>query len=502
MEDNLIVTDKTKIVIYGAGEVGNICYKRLQESGYCVVAAIDKNQCGRQAINGIFTYKIEEFPKAFKQMNELVVVICLADGLAHRDVADILYQMGFQYIIFLPLDYCINDSEKIQLMRIYNKVLEGINDHAKVIIKNYSNFYLKDIGVSNSILLTTKGHYTVWLGMELLFTESLELWEGDKTKIHGKDEFKDKSIANDDPNEMLFHFFDLRTGDYERYFSSYKGEKTDEQKRSELEKREKLYRLFKQEHNKGMSFFIESAPHVVWNPRNYFNLVGGHHRTMYLLSEGHTVFPVVVSKRDFIKWCNTAVYKDFVAYIKCHHIERLYAPLPHPGMLNFPVKCEAFGETKLKVIMHFMAHLKINDMRILDCSGGQAYYARNMERIGVKEAIYIDDSRENIELTMLMNDLLYRNNVDAKCIRIEELPFDVIYDVVFALDKFEGQIFDSECMILKILERITKKYLFWEFSIDSEQEYILKNSSFSDFRLLHREYRAGKYWNMGVFYKD
>lgn len=502
MEDNLIVTDKTRFVIYGAGEVGNICCKRLRENGYCVAAAIDKNRCGGQIIDGIYTYKIEDFPNNFAQIDELTVVICLADGLAHRSVADTLYKIGFQYIIFLPLDYCINDLEKAQLTRTYNKVLDGISDRIQIIIKNYKNYYLKDMDVSNCILNTEKEQYTVWLGMELLFTESLKLWEGDKTKIHGRDEIKDKNIANDDPHEMLFRYFDLGTEDYERYFSSYKGEKTDEQKRKELEKREKLYRLFKQEHNKGMRFFIESAPRVVWNPRNYFNLVGGHHRTMYLLSERHTVFPVIVSKKDFIKWCNTVVYNEFIVYIRTHHIERLYAPLPHPGMLNFPVECENFGETKLKCIMRFLAHENISSMEILDCSRGQGYYARNMERIGVRKAVYVDADLINVELACLMNELLYRDQVLVRHLEIKDLSVDETYDMVFALDQFHGNPKCCESEEWKVLEKITRKYLILEFCSDEEQKDIIAHSSFERFMLLHREYRAGKIWETGIFYRN
>ncbi len=501
-EDNLLVTDKTQFVIYGAGEVGSNCYKRLRENGFCVVAAIDRNQCGGQIMDGIYTYKIEDFPKAFELMDGLAAVICLADGLAHRNVADVLYQMGFQYIIFLPMDDCINDLEKTRLTQIYNKVLSGIKDGSRIVIKNYRNYYQKDMDVGNSILDISEGYYTVWLGMELLFTESLKLWEGDKTKIHGKDEIKDKSIANDDPHEMLFHYFDLGANDYERYFTSYKGEKTDEQKRNELEKREKLYRLFKREHNKGMRFFIEGAPHVVWNPRNYFNLVGGHHRTMYLLSEGHTVFPVVVSQKDFQKWCHDEIYEKLTTYIRTHQIEYLYAPLPHPGMLNFPVECESFGETKLKCIMRFLAQENASDMDVLDCSRGQGYYARNMERIGAGKVVYADADLINVELAILMNQLLYRDRILVRHMEIKEFPHDETYDIVFVLDRLQENPNCYENDEWRILERITRKYLVLEFCRDETEKSLTEHSRFDGFRLLHREYRAGRIWKTGIFYRE
>lgn len=499
LKDNLIVTDQTQFVIYGAGEVGNNCYRRLRRNGYCVVAAIDKNQSGGQIIDGIYTYKIEECSKAFEQINELVVIICLADGLLHKDVADILYQMGFQYIIFLPLDCCINAAEKTRLTRIYNRVVDGINDCDNVTIKNYGNYYSKNLDVNSSILCAEKEHYTVWLGMEMLFTESLKLWKGDKTKIHDKEELKDKSIISENPYEMLFQYFDLRTEDYEHYFSAFIDEKTDKQKEKELAKRERLYRLFKQEHNMGMRFFIEGAPHVIWNPRNYFNLVGGHHRTMYLLSEGHTVFPVVVSKNDFIKWCNMAVYNELIDCMKKYSIERLYAPLPHPGMLNFPVECDAFGETKLKAVIRFLAHIEINDMRVLDCSGGQAYYARNMERIGVKEAVYIDDSRQNIELALLMNRLLYREGVIVKQGSIDELLSDAKYDVVFAMDHYSEKLMCLENKVLFFLKKVTKKYLIVELKNEKELTFLLSQGGLKKTAILHKEYRNGKVWSTYVF---
>ena len=500
MEDNLIVTNKTRFVIYGGGEVGNLCCRRLRKNGYCVAAAIDRNRSGQGIIGGINTYRPDEFFYVFDQIDELVIVICLADGQAHRDVADTLYRRGIKYIVFLPLDYCMKDSEKTRLTRIYNKVLDGMTEHSPILIKSYKNYYTQDLDVNNSVLATAKEYYTVWLGMELLFTENLKLWEGDISKIHGKDTIKDKSIANNDPHELIFQFFDSKTEDCEWYFNSYKGEKSVEQKKNELEKREKLYRLFKREHNKGMRFFIDGAPHVVWNPRNYFNLVGGHHRTMYLLSEGHTVFPVVVSKKDFTKWCNNEIYEKFVSYLKTHQIESLYAPLPHPGMLNFPVECESFGETKLKCIINFLSHEDVSSMEILDCSRGQGYYARNMERIGVKKAVYANSNLINVELADLMNRLLYRDQVVVRLTEIKNIPIEEAYDIVFALDQIHVDVNYRESEDWKVIEKITRKYLVLEF-YENEEDHIIENSSFEGFIPLHSEYRLGNIWKTLIFYK-
>ena len=117
-----IISKNTEFILYGAGEVGNICYRKLSEKGYRVIAALDKSKSGSHVIEGIYTYRLGD-ESALLNKSDRVVVICLADGMIHREAADQLYKAGFPYLVFLPLDYSISDLEKRRLTRLYNQVL-------------------------------------------------------------------------------------------------------------------------------------------------------------------------------------------------------------------------------------------------------------------------------------------------------------------------------------------------------------------------------------------
>lgn len=494
-----IIKPATEFIIYGAGDVGKRFAIGLQARGFSVIGVLDQYKEGKDLIPGIRIYRLGFEPTWEKEREEAVIIIALADGMQHKSVADTLFLSRYKHIVFLPMEYCIPDQQKRDMTRLYNKILSYPSEILGEEVICYECYMDNDLDIRNVIIREQKDSLVVWMGIELLFSETVEMWRGDKTKITSKNEIKDKPIIFDDVHENIFSYFGLKSETPTRYFEGCKKEYTSHEKQEIINKREILYRLYQSEYNRGMNFFIEAAPHVMWNERNYFNLDGGHHRTMFLLHSGHTVFPVIVKKKDFERWCNYDTYRKFTAFIKEKKIKKLYAPLPHPGMLNFPVECEIFGEIKLKSIMYFIAHLKVNDMRILDCSGGQAYYARNMERIGVKEAVYIDDSCENIELALLMNKLLYREGVIVRQGNINEILSEAKYDIVFAMDYCSEKLMCLENEILFVLKKLTKKYLIVELWDEKEITFLLSQDGLKMTTMLHKEYRNGKVWSTYAF---
>ena len=94
-----IISKNTEFILYGAGEVGNICYRKLSEKGYRVIAALDKSKSGSHVIEGIYTYRLGD-ESALLNKSDRVVVICLADGMIHREAADQLYKQAFLILFF------------------------------------------------------------------------------------------------------------------------------------------------------------------------------------------------------------------------------------------------------------------------------------------------------------------------------------------------------------------------------------------------------------------
>ncbi len=493
-----IITAESIFIIYGAGEIGEKVNYALRKAGFSVYAALDKNKSGENIVEGIFTYRLGSEPEWKEIRKKAIVVICLADGMLHKMVAETLYQNGYCNIVFLPIQYSIHDKKRGELTQLYNYFLDDCTRLIGTEIKEYSHYAAFYADVNASIIDEQKDHVICWVRPEILFSESYELWEGDKSKVHGKLEIKDKNIMSDHPCENLFAYFTLDELDRNKYFNGFKDEKNEEQKEKELRKRENLYRIFKRELERGMDFFIKGAPMTIWNPKNYFNLVGGHHRTAFLINQRRNLLPVKMRKCDFVEWCHMDIYEKFLKYVKDHNIVSMYAPVPHPGMLNFPVECEEFGETKLKCILRFIAHMNMRDMHILDCSRGQGYYARNMERIGVCESVYMDENIVNTELALLIDALLYRDKVVVVQKTIYQCDVEKKYEIVIAMDKFVNT---DRKIIVPILDSVTNKFLFWESCEEEDKMEILQYTSFKEYILLHKEIKNMKIWELGVFVK-
>ena len=88
----------TKFVLYGAGEIGQKSCLALKKSGYSVLGAVDAHKQGEHIIEGIVTYKFDT--ASFEvHKEEVVVIICLANGMIHKEVAEIDILFFFRCVI-------------------------------------------------------------------------------------------------------------------------------------------------------------------------------------------------------------------------------------------------------------------------------------------------------------------------------------------------------------------------------------------------------------------
>ena len=501
-DKNMLLTKEVPIIIYGAGEVGFLCAESLKKKGYNVFAALDQNKENVDLIEGVPVFKFGNEALSDKMKNEILVVICLADGMLHKKIADSLYQRGYRHLVFLPMRHSVALKRKRELTDFYNKLLIASDELEKKAyqIEGYELFCYPELTFSDAILSEEAESYTVYVGMELLFSENVELWKGDRNKFFTKEEYKDKNIAAQYRNESLWDYFSLKEDNCDEYFKGFKKEKTEEERKKELEKREELYSIFQTEYDKGLDFFIQAAPYVTWNPKHYFNLIGGHHRIMFLLSKGHTLFPVRMKKSDFELWSNKDAFEDLKQFLQDNAIEKTYAPIPHPAMISFPSKCGSFGKNKLKSIFKFFGLQSLNQFTVLDISNGEGYFARNMLRCGVASAEYRADDVQAIELTRKINRLMYINNMGIGLGRLSD-EFKK-FDIVFAMDSF-GCLSERKdlVMIADKLSQMTNRYLFIELCSDDDNKYLLAHTGFSNYTVLYEEYRKGRIWKIFVYRK-
>ena len=372
------LTKSTPIFIYGGGEQGNIVTRKLMTQGFYVFAGLDKYKSGTNIINNICTYRLGTEPD-FIEKKEGVVIICVANGLLHKSIAEELYQKGYRYIVFLPLEYDISSSDKVKLTRLYNDITNPVSKIEETsLLCEYRTYKTYNFEFTKAILEEDEDYITTFINLEILNSVSYELCEGDKTKIASKLKYRDINIVLH-PYIDLYAYYDLENKSLYRYFDTLSLQRDEDEKKREIVKREKLYRIFKSELQKGMQFFISSAPVVQRNPNGYFNLAQGHHRTLFLLKEEHTIFPVKMKKNDFKEWCNIEIYQELRKWILENGIEKTYAPIPHPGMQDFPAEHERFGKTRLQKILNEVKGMQ--DKTVLEYGDTEGYFSRILMNI-------------------------------------------------------------------------------------------------------------------------
>lgn len=449
----MIISKNTKFVIYGTGEVGKSFYNNCKNQGWSVTYAIDRDKCGSDILNGVITYRLGEEP--YTERKEVIVVICLADGLEHRKVVENLVEQGYQYMVCLPLGLFISEEKKIKMIMQYDQIIAGCIEDKYREVSEIRQYLMPAFDTEQAVLIRNGHWLVVNCPLEILFTECVELCQGDKTKLVTNVKYKNKSIASSNPCKELFDFFAGQEEKCDLYFLSKDVQYSFEKKRDILMKRFSLYQTFLKEYNKGMHFFIVSATEAVWNSKNYWNLVGGHHRTSFLLHKGHKLFPIKVTKKDFEWWCNDKASEKLELYIREHNIKNMYAPIPHPAFLDFPARNENGEKTCLEAVLNFLSEFDISEYYIADTLLDEAYFARVFDRIGAAKAVYVNNNIQQQELSKLCCTLLYRNNVEIMSTLDEE------YDIIFC-NREER----------KKWQYICKKLMFQETWMETDQKMI------------------------------
>lgn len=485
------------ILIYGAGEVGENCAVSLRKEGYKVIAFLDQFKEGIDIITGFEVIRLGNKSEKI-QPEKSLVIICLANGNIHKKVADKLFMLGYQYIAFLPLNFALSDKIKNGLTNNYNNIL-GKRYNIIRPIESYDNYYYPQIKMASAIIRRDGEYIVAWLGLEALYTETLELWTGDKGKVYGEEKFHNINISLYHAYKQLFGYFSGKSDNYIKYVEGSKllVKKDEYELKQIVEERYKLFLEFKKNINRGMEFFINSAPYVVFN-QDHFNLVGGHHRTIFLLNEGHTLFPVKMSKKDYKIWCNNYGFYKLRRFIYKEGIRELFAPIPHPAFIDFPSLRDNYGDTLFEAVLTFLQEKSCKGMTALDISDSNGYFSRIGIRGGLINIICMQNNMQQVELVRLINELLYLHDITV-CVVNEEF-IGGRYDIGFAINVIE-KVNGTE--LFRILDSCIEKYLFWEFNEDNLQYkgIFINDYHFTEYKCLYKENLGTNILELGVFIK-
>lgn len=403
-----------RIAIYGAGEVGQGCCQNLLRAGIRPEAFFDRKAKHGEKCLEIPLLQIDEYPDS--ACSDTIVIIAMADGLLHKEVADKLHSKGFRKLVFLPIAYNMPTRLKMKLTTLYNEYLEG---RVTGVVQNYS-YYVKGsfFDAGQAVISAGIDKVVAWVPLEIVFTESLEHWPGDKSKTSSPYSYYDRNIATNYWLLNLTDYFQGKAASCDLYLSMYERNGV---AKPNVEKRRLQFELFEHEYSFGMDFFIHSAPEAMWNERGYFNIVGGNHRIMFLYAKGCRFFPLRISRKDFWQWQGMeSVTPDLV--------EGVAYPIAHPAFQHVMVHGVGQIYHTFKRIEERYGHADLSNKTILDLSNTEGFFARQFARMKAAKVI-IGVKTEKLAFYEKLNRLMCVSDIelaDESNISSDGLNYDII----------------------------------------------------------------------------
>lgn len=481
--------DINKIFIYGAGELGRQTYECLKGTQVQVIAFLDKKAIGK--IDEIPILSPYDVSLSIKEKESSIVIICLNAGNKHREIADDLYVNGYSKIIFLPLNYAMSYDKKIQLTRLYNKALIGEDIWRDV--RSYEEYV--HVAFDDAAVIREDDEWIwVWINQEILFSENYFQWNGDRSKVHIVNNGVDVNLNTYYWCHELFDYIDGVRSDCQMYLSMFGILQSTRAGIDKVCDREKLVNDLNQKLSYGMEFFIEAAPVVAWNSKGYFNLVGGHHRTIFLQHKGYVFYPVKMKRSDYSVWRNKDCLEELTQYINECSIQNTYVPVPHPCFMNFPYLRECWGPTILGDILRYLGAIRLTGKKVIDVSQYEGYFARVAKRMCAENVwFYCADSKilsfaDKLFKLLKINDIRMTNNQD----NVMEECNDA--NIIF------GMLNTRELMKNGCLQSF-KGMLFAEHYLDDDNfvEGVLQMTQMKSYRSIQRETFQGRMLEIGVF---
>lgn len=487
--------EETCFAIYGCGEIGKKFADVLLKKRFHISAIFDKKADeNRKVYRNIPIMKCSEYNLCDR--TNVVVMICLSDGLEHKRVADELYATGYKYIEFLPLELTFNPKFKDMLINSYNEILLG-NVHG-IRVYRYDKLREREIQFKNEILQYSEESVIVWVPLELVFTENLNNWEGDKSKLHMSYEYYDKNIYCNEAYKSLFDFFEGKRDDYKPYVDIHT--RNTKKFSVNIAKREKQFQLFKREYNNGMDFFIKSAPDAVWNEKGYFNIVGGNHRIMFLLSQGMNQFPLRMNKVDYKAWCKVSrKTRTRIKKLLINNSGLFKCPISHPGFQNLIISDYSVYYSVFRALCERYGNQKIASKDVMDISGQSGFFAREFYRMGAKRVKVLVNTAVDKQAMDDLNILMHSGEIETVLIdNAINWQFHISYVNDFLLNTNDpGQ----RKKVLELLNYMTNEEMICLVQNEDEIKWILDNSSFEKYSELSHIVRNGECNRIVVFTK-
>lgn len=320
-----------RIYLYGCNHRSEVVFRRLKDSGVGVTAFIDRSKKGENIINPQELEFVDD-------KDNVCIYICMQNAMQHEIVADMLFRMGFHYIIFLPVSSKYN-MQAYKMVELWNRIYEeGIG--SVIDIPRYENLITRDTDEKNNI---------VYAPMELIFTR--------KNFLKEYRNWENRHISLYEPYNQLYRYIYMGDKTPEEYLKE-NFDLVGKEKQSTIRDRVILYESLSRRINDDSRYYHVMTCPVEVSESGVFNLKDGHHRANLAFHLGKDFLPVMVHGGEVnYRWLNEFMqHRNYKLFLLLSDIV-LYS-------LDF-ASCNIFSVDNSSIIAKYMKLLAGDEIDIL-----------------------------------------------------------------------------------------------------------------------------------------
>ncbi len=320
-----------RIYLYGCNHRSEVVFRRLKDSGVGVTAFVDRSKKGENIINPQELEFVDD-------KDNVCIYICMQNAMQHEIVADMLFRMGFHYIIFLPVSSKYN-MQAYKMVELWNRIYEeGIG--SVIDIPRYENLITRDTDEKNNI---------VYAPMELIFTR--------KNFLKEYRNWENRHISLYEPYNQLYRYIYMGDKTPEEYLKE-NFDLVGKEKQSTIRDRVILYESLSRRINDDSRYYHVMTCPVEVSESGVFNLKDGHHRANLAFHLGKDFLPVMVHGGEVnYRWLNEFMqHRNYKLFLLLSDIV-LYS-------LDF-ASCNIFSVDNSSIIAKYMKLLAGDEIDIL-----------------------------------------------------------------------------------------------------------------------------------------
>lgn len=368
-----------RIYLYGCNHRSEIVFRKLKNSGVGVTAFVDISKKGANIINPQELEFVDD-------KDNVCIYICMQNAMQHEIVADMLFRMGFHYIIFLPVSSKYN-MQAYKMVELWNKIYEEGIDFV-IDIPRYENLINRDREKKNNI---------IYAPMELIFTE--------KNIPNEYVKWRNKHISLYEPYNQLYRYI-YEGRELPKEYLQENFDLHGKKKQSTIRDRIILYEgLSSRMNNDSLYYHVMTCP-VEVNESGVFNLKDGHHRANLAFHLGKDFLPVRVRDGEVnYRWLNEFMqhrnYKLFLLLSDIVLFSSDFAScnifsVDNSSIIAKYMKLLAGDEIDI-LVTDDMKHMKQADLQIIfkrnrdDVIGNIYIYSRSNELFHMKPCYVFDN---------------------------------------------------------------------------------------------------------------